>query len=192
MKKSRTKYVILGVIAAVLVFGVVAYGVNPEVFQGWAGRFVQKTPKIDYFVFRNNPVSIAVTPVTSPVISPVISTVVSAGGPSQVASPVVSPVTSPVASSVPLQKRNAQKINIKNLPQLTSKVLIEAAKEDLKKNPKKYQLNKTDKLKLIQMFEKIKSVQNEKIQFIKDFDAGLIEIDEIMMDNSIESVKTVK
>lgn len=200
MKKSKTLYIILGVVAAVAVVGTVAFATNPELFQGRSFRSffsrtaktttVPKIEKLDYFVFRDNPVTVVTTPVTSPVTTPVTtpvtSEVVSDGGPSQVTSPVTtpvtSPVTSPVASGVPVSPEMAKKLNINTLPKLTSKVLDAIAKKDWVKNPTKYELSNIEKLKLIKLYEGMDSVMRDQEKLMKDVDAGIIKLDMVNMD----------
>jgi hypothetical protein len=119
--------------------------------------------------------------VTSEVSSNVTSIVVSEGGPSEVTSQVPSDVTSevpssvtsevpsdvtsdvpssvtstvvsPVASAVPVPKSLQKGMNIKKLPILTAKVLLEAAKRDYKENPARYILTTKETLNIIKLYE---------------------------------------
>ncbi len=131
--------------------------------------------------------------VPSTVVSDVPSTVVSSEGPSEVISQVTSevtsevtsdvpsqvtsPVTSPVASAVPLQKSYRRGINIKTLPELTSKVLLEAAKKDFRLNPAKYKLSRSEKSKLMKLYENMESVKMDKIELMKAIEMDTVEMD---------------
>jgi hypothetical protein len=144
--KKPVKYSIIGIIAAVVVIGIATYAINPEMFQGrfWFKR-VEKMEVKDYWRFRDKPVTV----VTSPVPTVVPSEVVSDEGPSQ----VLSAILTPVASAVPLPRNIARRVNLRDLPVLDASDLMRKAQEDLDRNPKKYELSKTKKLRLIELYE---------------------------------------
>lgn len=159
-KGKKNKYLKVGIIgftAVVLIAAVLIMG-QAEFFSGWfkvkqtvitgKGTIVNQKG-----LYKNNdqppkPVSPVVSAVPTVIASPVPSQV----GPSIVVSQVPSAITSPVASGVPLSQVAAAKINMQMLPALTSQVLKQAAQDDLKKNPKKYELTKEQKKSMIDLY----------------------------------------
>lgn len=166
MKKGM-KYGIIAVITVLVLGAAAVFATNGEIFQGRfslklfekpiASQFQDKP----YYNYDNTMVSPVVSPVPSivpsEVPSEVNSTVVSDGGPSQVPSEVPSVVpsvvVSPIASSVPVPKKLQKGIKLKDLPTLTAKILLDAAKNEFKKNPAQFKLSPREKKNIIKLYE---------------------------------------
>jgi len=175
MKKMK-KGLKIGIIAvlAVLVVGVIAvFATGGEIFQGrFSLRLFQKPIAEQYkdkpwYNLRDIMVSPIVSPVPSTVPSEVPSDVTSEGGTSQVPSQVPSVVVSPVASAVPVPRNLQKGVKLKDLPKLTSKILLDTAKTEFKKNPSKFKLSDKEKMDIIKLYEPEFVMNLEKLDTIK-------------------------
>ncbi len=151
MELKNKKFVVVGVLALVAVTVGAVFFTQSDLLQGMlklkkASTNLQlSVAKPGYYNYKDKPVTVVV----SAVPSVVPSVVTSPSGPSVVPSVVVSPV----ASGVPVTPVLAAKLNTQTLPALTSSVLKDAAKADVKLNPAKFQMSNRDKLRLIDLYK---------------------------------------
>lgn len=151
MELKNKKFVVVGVLALVAVTVGAVFFTQSDLLQGMlklkkaTTNLQLSAAKPGYYKYKDKPVTVVV----SAVPSVVPSVVTSPSGPSVVPSVVVSPV----ASGVPVTPVLAAKLNTQTLPALTSSVLKDAAKADVKLNPAKFQMSNRDKLRLIDLYK---------------------------------------
>jgi hypothetical protein len=137
--QNKKKYLIISVLLLVTVVGTAVLAMNTELFQGKLfPSNSKKTTTGVYYSLNGKPVSVVASKVPSVVTSPL--------GPSVVASAV--------ASGVLLRglDYSREMSNIKILPKLTSRILLDLAKQDFIKNPAKYSMTNAEKAQVLNMY----------------------------------------